>query len=149
MTPDKAVIKDRRGQSRQKIQSLVAARTATLTLYAKLADMKPFPDKLEAQKLVQRFCQALVDYTAGAHFILYRYIDEKTERRRPVLDVADQIYPRIVDITQYILDFNDKYDCEDHCDSLGSLAGDLSKLGEALADRIELEDSLIAVLQER
>ncbi len=58
--------------------------------------------------------------------------------------MAEDIYPRILDSTQIILDFNDKYDCEDHCEVVTTLGGDLSKLGEVLADRIELEDRLIA-----
>ena len=60
--------------------------------------------------------------------------------------LAGEIYPRISDITQSILDFNDKYDCEDHCSNLAELAKDLSNLGELLADRIELEDQLINVM---
>ena len=61
--------------------------------------------------------------------------------------IAGEIYPRISDITQSILDFNDKYDCEDHCNNMTELAQDLSKLGEMLADRIELEDRLIKVMR--
>ena len=36
--------------------------------------------------MVRRFCQALVDYAATAHFQLYRYIVENKERRQAVLD---------------------------------------------------------------
>ena len=74
------------------------------------------------------------------------HIDEDKERREPVQKIAGEIYPRISDITQFILDFNDKYDCEDHCSDLAELVDDLSELGEKLADRIELEDRLIQVM---
>lgn len=137
---------ERRSDSHSQIDSLVTSRTDTLTLYSKLAEKNPFKTDDSTQVLLQQFCESLVDYTASAHFQLYRFIDEKTERRQPVLEIADRIYPRIVDITQSILDFNDKYDCGDHCQQLEGLAHDLSKLGEILADRIELEDSLINVL---
>jgi regulator of sigma D len=51
--------------------------------------------------------------------------------------------------TDTALDFNDKYDCEDHCTALESLAGDLSNLGEELAARIELEDKLLVAMTRR
>ena len=137
---------ERRTESHKRIRSLVRSRTETLAMYSKLAQMQPFTDSPETPRQLQRFCQALIDYTAGAHFVLYKYIDDKTERRKPVSAIASQIYPKIVDMTQSILDFNDKYDCENHCDKLDDLAQELSRLGEALADRIELEDELIDVL---
>jgi regulator of sigma D len=79
---------------------------------------------------------------------LYRYVDEKKERRRAVLELADKIYPTILSTTDSILDFNDKYDFEHNRDaiSLETLEQDLSRLGESIADRIELEDQLIQVL---
>ncbi len=58
--------------------------------------------------------------------------------------MAEKIYPEISASTRFILDFNEKYDCEDHCDNLSNLEQDLSKLGEILADRITLEDQIIS-----
>jgi len=95
---------------------------------------------------LQEFCEALVDYTASAHFQLYRFIDEGTERRTKVLDIAEQVYPNIAETTQQILDFNEKYDCEEHCNDLSKLDNDLSHLGEILADRILYEDQVIAAI---
>ena len=125
------------------IQRLVGARTEMLSLYALLARQKPFNDVSDVQMLLQEFCQSLVDYTANAHFQLYRYFAENNERRKEIYDVAVSIYPNVLDSTNIILDFNDKYDCGDHCSHLNNLEDDLSKLGEILADRIELEDKLI------
>ena len=45
-----------------------------------------------------------------------------------------------------MLDFNDKYNCGDHCELTDSLHDDLSRLGEELAVRIELEDMLLQAL---
>ena len=137
---------ERRSESYRQLNTLVATRTNTLALFTKLASVKPFKPDQPTQTLLQEFCESLIDYTATAHFQLYRYIDEKKERRQPILNVAGEIYPRIIDITQKVLDFNDKYDCEDHCENLQGLANDLSELGVLLADRIELEDRLISVL---
>lgn len=138
---------ERRTESHNQLRSLVSSRTDTLTLYGKLAASKPFmTSKKSTQKLLQEFCESLIDYTASAHFQLYRYIDERKERRKPVMDVAEQVYPGIAESTQRILDFNDKYDSEDNCDDLRDLENDLSILGVVLADRIELEDRLIGAL---
>lgn len=141
---------ERRARSQQDIGKLVESRNETLTILSDLASRQPFdPNHHDTQVLLQNFCESLIDYTASAHFQLYRHIDEDKERREPVQKIAGEIYPRISDITQSILDFNDKYDCEDHCTNLSALAGDLSKLGEMLADRIELEDRLIRVMRAR
>ena len=139
---------DRRVRSTNLVNKIVDARTEMLTLLSQLVNKRPFIlDSIDATvpNLLQQFCQSLVDYTAHAHFQLYRHFAENRERRVSVSAVADQIYPQILTITQSILDFNEKYDCEDHCESLSALDEDLSRLGEQLADRIELEDRLIAV----
>ena len=139
-------IPERRARSHQEIDDLVESRTGTLALYSELAARQPFKPEHDTQVLLQNFCESLIDYTASAHFQLYRHIDEDRERRLPVREIAVEVYPSIADITQKILDFNDKYDCEDHCGDFTTLADDLSKLGEQLADRIELEDRIIATL---
>ena len=133
-----------RRRSTMLINKLVASRTEMLALYSQLASMKPMAKNPNVPPVLQEFCQDLVDYAANAHFQLYRYFAENNERRKEIYDVADNIYPRIMEITNIILDFNDKYDCGDHCELLDTLEADLSQLGERLADRIELEDQLIA-----
>jgi len=136
-------IVERRAKSHTDIGHLVESRKETLALYSNLASRQPFKAEHETQLLLQSFCESLIDYTATAHFQLYRHIDEDKERRGPVLKIADEIYPNIAEITQSFLEFNDKYDCGDHCIHLEALADDLSALGERLADRIDLEDKLI------
>jgi regulator of sigma D len=144
---DKSV-QERRQTSHRMIQELVGVRDHMLSLYSELAAQHPFKEEDSVTELLEQFCQRLIDYTADTHFRLYRYVDEKRERRRAVLEVADKIYPTILTTTDSILDFNDKYDFENNREgiSLETLEQDLSKLGEYLADRIELEDQLIQVL---
>jgi regulator of sigma D len=142
-----ARVPERRNRSRDMIKAMVVARKDTLSLYARLGELRPNGSNTASVfDLLQRFCQALIDYTARAHFQLYQHIEEKTERRAEVLEVAERIYPRIAELTQVIVDFNDKYDCEPHADNLRQLATDLSELGAALKNRVELEDQLIKVL---
>lgn len=137
---------ERRAQSHREISALVETRTDTLALLSELASKQPFKPEHDTQQLLQNFCESLIDYTATAHFQLYRHIDENKERRVAAREIAEQVYPRIAETTQSFLAFNDKYDCEDHCDNMSELADDLSRLGEDLADRIELEDQVIGVL---
>lgn len=141
-------VRERRGQSLDQLKNLLKTRTATLSLFSELAAKRPFKPEPTVQELLQEFCESLVDYTASAHFQLYRYLQSGQERRQPVLSVADEVQRRITDTTAHILDFNDKYDCGDHCDNLTTLADDLSQLGEVLADRINLEDRVIAALRD-
>ncbi len=135
---------DRRAHSRHVINDMVVERTRMLSLYSDLASMHPFSDKEQASKLLERFCQSLIDYTADTHFRLYKYIDEKSERRKSVLNIANRFYPRIVAITQSILAFNDKY--EGQASDLTTLEKDLSDLGEQMTDRIEMEDQIIQAM---
>jgi len=141
---------ERRGRSREKLATLVKTRSETLSLYTELANQQPFEGDEATREALQDFCQALVDYAASAHFQLYRYISDRLERRTPVLEVADAIYPRIAQTTDMILRFNDRYDGVDlmacERDILERLASDLSSLGETLAERIQLEDQVIGAM---
>lgn len=139
---------ERRVHSHHAIDELVASRTDMLTLYSQLADHQPFVDDREIPVLFKKFCEVLVDYTANAHFHLYKYIAENNERRRAVQEIANVTYPRITETTQSIVNFNDKYDDDLDNISLESLKDDLSTLGEILADRIELEDKVVQAIKE-
>ena len=150
MTSEYAADNDRRGRSREKLATLVQTRTETLSLYSELANQRPFEADEVTSEALQEFCQALIDYAASAHFQLYRYISDKLERRTPVLEVADRIYPKIVQTTDNILRFNDKYEAVDLFNGdkevLALLDSDLSRLGETLAERIQLEDQVIGAI---
>lgn len=94
---------------------------------------------------LQRLCQIMVDYISAGHFEVYdqlvqegRDFDDKAG-----LKSAGESFKKIDSSTEYILDFNDKYQ---ETDDLDSLLSDLSILGETLANRFEAEDSMIEVL---
>ena len=137
---------DRRNRAREKLDALVQSRTETLSLLTELAGRQPFNPEPTIEKALRRFCEALIDYTASAHFQLYRYLADNRERRQSVLTIADEIYPKIIETTDVILRFNDKYESMSLDNSLEFLAMDLSNLGECLADRIQLEDKIISAM---
>jgi regulator of sigma D len=148
-TSSSATSQERRSGSQDLVGKLIIERTEMLATFCRLAGIEPYTPDKPVQKLLQEFCQILVDYVAAGHFALYERIVEGKERRQEVADLAASIYTRIAKTTDTALDFNDKYDCEDHCTALESLAGDLSNLGEELAARIELEDKLLAAMTRR
>ncbi|MGB5426100.1 MAG: Rsd/AlgQ family anti-sigma factor [Gammaproteobacteria bacterium] len=137
---------DRRQRSRKKLDALVSSRNATLSLLTELAGRQPFNPEPSVEKALRAFCEALIDYTASAHFQLYRYLSDNRERRASVLSVADEIYPKIIETTDQILRFNDKYESMSLDNSVEFLAVDLSNLGECIAERIQLEDEVISAM---
>ncbi|MFK5915416.1 MAG: Rsd/AlgQ family anti-sigma factor [Woeseiaceae bacterium] len=131
-------------ESRQKMDSLLGARKETLSLYSELAALRPFQEDDDVGVVLQEFCETLMDYTASAHFQLYRFIEDGSERRTNVKKVAEKIYPEISVTTEQFLDFNDKYEAEQKEKNIKNLDSDLSQLGEILADRIVYEDQVIS-----
>ena len=153
MATASTLVNERRAGTQKVIAKLQAERTEMLVLFCRVAGLETYGDNPRrvpaaqpVQEILQEFCQILVDYIATGHFGLYERIANGQERRRGISDLANELYPRIAESTQLALDFNDKYDCEDHCTNLGSLQDDLSKLGEILAQRIEWEDKLIKAM---
>ncbi len=144
-TTQKRKVPERRGRSRELTDKLVAERTEMLVLFCRLAGIESYArDNRPVQELLDDFCQILVDYIAAGHFALYERIIDGTERRREVAVLAEKLYPAIARTTDVALEFNDKYDREDHLPVLDGLSEELSRLGEQIAVRIELEDQLIA-----
>ncbi|HWS03178.1 MAG TPA: Rsd/AlgQ family anti-sigma factor [Gammaproteobacteria bacterium] len=146
MANEQPIKSDRRARAKERMAGLVSSRNETLSLYSDLASIRPYKAGDKTEEMVRRFCQALVDYAATAHFQLYRYIVENKERRQAVLELAEQVYPQIAATTDAILDFNDRYDVAPMEKRIDDLANDLSQLGELLADRIQLEDQVIEAL---
>lgn len=139
-------VTERRAASINKLKTLLDTRTQTLVLFSQLAGMRPYKPSHDLHLLLQEFCETLIDYTASAHFQLYRFIEEGTERRANIQEVAHRVYPKISESTEAILDFNENYETEHNNQDLSSLDRDLSSLGEVLAERITCEDEVIAAL---
>ena len=138
------VQRDRRSGTRSLIGKMLSERQRMLVLFERLAGVEPYADELPNDALLQDFSQILVDYIASGHFGLYERITEGRERRRGVVKLAEELYPRIADTTRVAIEFNDIYEKSNGKDISGELTQMLSRLGEGLAVRIELEDQLIS-----
>ncbi len=144
------VIEERRVNSRRILESLIHSRTETLAQYKHVMSYQPFEMSDILQEVLEDFCELLVDYAAKAHFNLYKHLDNNTERRKSVLNIADSVYPSLLDNTQKILDFHDQYNSDVSQMAWDKLENCLNDVGELLADRISFEDDIInAILSPR
>ncbi|MEJ2452976.1 MAG: Rsd/AlgQ family anti-sigma factor [Candidatus Thiodiazotropha sp.] len=140
---------ERRTNTKDLIEKLLKERQEMLVLFCQVAGLEPYRRSSSLDSLLQAFCQVLIDYTAFGHFEVFGRISEGNERRTGVIRVAEEIYPDFVIASEAAVTFNDKYDISDHELGLEHLSEDLSRLGEELAVRIELEDQLLATMLAR
>jgi regulator of sigma D len=134
---------ERRNATRQQIEHMLAERQQLLGLLIQASNLKGDNLELQDKELLEEFCQVLTDYVAAGHFGLYERIAEGRERRQEVANISRNIYPRIEESTQQALEFSEKYSTRENSNNT-NLANDLSRLGELLVARIELEDQLIS-----
>lgn len=135
-----------RAKTRKLIEDMLQERQRMLVLLWELSKLDLHTVDQAVLEMLEEFEELLVDYIAAGHFGLYQRISEGTERRQPVLDVAREIYPRIAHSTDVAVEFSERYDAPDAATVEGHLAADLSRLGEELGTRMELEDRLITAM---
>ncbi|MBE2295003.1 MAG: Rsd/AlgQ family anti-sigma factor [Phycisphaerales bacterium] len=130
------------------VSKLLTARQHSLVLYNKLAALKPFTLAEPVQHLLRQFRQSLVDYLALGPFELYQALEDQPmdSPYRTARDLARRLYAPIARTTQVALAFHDRYDSDSSTTDLTELRQDLSPLGESLAERIELEDRIVAAV---
>ncbi len=125
------------------IEELLKERQHMWSLYCQFALKDENTDDISVEPEVRSFCQVLIEYISIGHFGIYQRIAEGNERRQNVIKVAQDVYPRLVELTNHAVAFNDKYEKLRDEAMKKELTTDLSALGESLANRIELEDQLI------
>ena len=103
----------------------------------------------ELNDRVQTFCQVLMDYLSSGHFEVYeQLLREGSEFADGSLEEGQELLPKIQISTDIALDFNDDFSTlsDPTVQTIREFSERLSKLGEALEERFELEDKMIAVL---
>jgi regulator of sigma D len=139
--------KERWGGVSEIVDGWLKERQDLIVLYCEITSTESESSEALVSKY-QNFCQILVDYVSAGHFEVYgQLIQEAKEFDDGGEDLANKIIPQIELTTEIALKFNDQFD-EVHKidDGLGSLGDEMSKLGEVLEDRFELEDTLIEAL---
>ena len=130
----------------ERIEHWLEARRVLLITFCELSNIKDFRDQdLRQGQLLQTFCQQLVDYISEGHFEIFEQLINEGHlfNDAEALASGKKLLPAIYSLTDLILDFNDKYLATDDC---SSLAIDLSNLGENMAQRFEIEDSMVNIL---
>ena len=141
--------KERWGGVSEIVDGWLKARQGLIVLYCDITSTESESESSEALvSKYQSFCQILVDYVSAGHFEVYeQLIQEAKEFDDGGEDLAKKIIPQIELTTEIALKFNDQFDDVHKVDDgLGSLGDEMSKLGEVLEDRFELEDTLIEAL---
>lgn len=144
---------ERRRDLGETLQALKEQRQKTLLSYCGLVGVD-VPGTTTADGIndvppvaLQEFLNIMVDYLAMGHFTVYQRIIEGKERRGAVREAAEVAYPGIGETTDVMVEFNDKYEHFDGADAdQKAIKEDLSRLGEMLAIRGDLEDEIISAL---
>jgi regulator of sigma D len=134
---------DRRTRTRDMVDKLLIERQEMLSLFCQVAGLEPYTQGEMNQRKLRRFCQVLMDYMAFGHFEILARISRGEEKRSSVIKAAEGVYDKILEVTEYAVAFNDKYEAPGN-EEFNQLEHDLSILGEELAVRIEMEDRLVA-----
>ena len=139
-------VQERRTGSQELIQHMLKERNQLLALLLQVSSDSSHHESEQLITDLEEFVQVLVDYIAAGHFGLYERIAEGKERRKAISELAVKIYPRIEQSTQIALAFDEKYNPDKEDRQLDEFPQDVSKLGEELTTRIELEDQLIQLM---
>ncbi|PKM12793.1 MAG: Rsd/AlgQ family anti-sigma factor [Gammaproteobacteria bacterium HGW-Gammaproteobacteria-3] len=137
---------EKRQHSSNLIKELKTERHEVWKMYCRIAELGPFSANQKVRDKLIEFSQLLVDYVALGHFGIYERLLAGNERRSAVLSLAEKLYPDLSKTTDAAIAFNDKYENITQELIKDELQQDLSILGESLALRINLEDSLCDML---
>ncbi|WP_417504158.1 sigma D regulator [Marinomonas gallaica] len=100
---------------------------------------------------VLAFCELLVDYVSTGHFEVYEQLalEAKEFHDEAALECLHKILPELSTNTSIVLEFNDKFDTKEHCNSqLVDLPFALQTLGLLMDERFDYENQLIEELHE-
>lgn len=100
---------------------------------------------------LSNFCDLLMDYLSSGHFEVYEQLMlEGHEYADGSAEAAQQLIPKIQVSTDMALDFNDDFQKFEQATvaDIRDFSLRLSTLGEALEERFNFEDKMIALLHE-
>ncbi|MCL9777496.1 sigma D regulator [Vibrio methylphosphonaticus] len=140
------------GGSSEVIDHWLETRQALIVEYCKLAALQPASSQSNVIELptpsdIGSFCDHLVDYISEGHFKIYDMVMDKWKATGfKTNEEIDGAYAKIVLTTEPLLEFNDKYVGLSQDNDLPGFEPDMSKVGEILELRFEVEDRLIQLI---
>ncbi|WP_420194996.1 sigma D regulator [Marinobacter sp. GH_1] len=137
--------RERWGGVSELIDRWLKERQELLVRYCDLSTETDFSQTEMLRDKFVRLCEVLVDYVSAGHFEVYeQLIQEAREFNDGGLELAAKVYPRIEQTTGVALNFNDRVDGRLLTEAdVKELFAEMSKLGEVLESRFEMEDFLI------
>ncbi|WP_221793451.1 sigma D regulator [Oceanobacter mangrovi] len=137
--------RERWGGVHNMVDSWLSDRQGLIVKYCALSAAKPLSEEeIPLAQLVQDFCQVMMDYCSAGHFEIYqRLMDEARDYADGSVEFAETLVPRLDELTGLCVDFNDNYDRFCDLEQLAKLPAELSRVGEVLEERFELEDQMI------
>lgn len=148
MSESQMVQKQQKNCKNTAVDNWLAERSQVIVLYCKLSGYRN-QTKLPEENQINLFCDILIDYVSAGHFEVYQQIVNDCEVHGPSsIELLNELYPHISKTTDIVVNFNDKYARKmTDIDYMAGFDSDLSHLGEAIAKRVDLEDSLIDTLK--
>ncbi|WP_323753251.1 sigma D regulator [Marinobacter sp.] len=137
--------KERWGGVSDLIDRWLKERQQLLVHYCELSGESDRSPSEALSKQFIRLCEVLVDYVSAGHFEVYeQLIQEARDFDDGGVELAAKVYPEIEKTTEVALAFNDQVDSRILTeDDVATLFKELSRLGEVLESRFEMEDFLI------
>lgn len=129
------------------IDAWLIERQQLLSQFVALPQMSIEEDVLGA---IHEMCETLVDYTSQGHFRVYEQLLQVIIERDPSSkDKLQDLLVQIHETTDRIVVFDDEYGSAEKLtiQDIGHFTGRLSKLGEALTERFNREDELMALVE--
>ncbi len=127
------------------IDRWLQSRQQLIVQYCELSNSPDFghPEPLYDQ--LSSLCEQLLDYVSAGHFEVYEQLmNEAREFDDGGIEVANKVYPKINKTTQEMLAFNDLLEVSDRTEEdMRAMYARVSRLGEIMEERFELEDLLI------
>jgi regulator of sigma D len=132
----------------ERLDRWLEERHQLVTLLFDFAAHQDFDSKVPGlSNKVRKFNTLLIDYISAGHFEIYQQLVDEGRENGDNMDVREtaRLFEVIDQSTELALAFNEKYE---KIADLSGLADELSRLGETLENRFEVEDHMISVLHD-
>ncbi len=147
---DQCSIEERWSGVNELIERWLEDRQTVIVQFCAVSGVHEYsPKSAHSRRRLHKFCQLLVDYVSAGHFeIYYQLIREAEEFDDGSAELAKSLFPYLTATTEAALEFNDQYATIAEDNPASNLPKNLSKLGETLESRFELEDRLIEAMHD-
>lgn len=127
------------------IDRWLQSRQQLIVQYCELSRSPDFGHPEPVYEQLLSLCEQLLDYVSAGHFEVYEQLmHEAREFDDGGVEVASKAYPKINKTTQEMLAFHDLLEVSEKTEEdMRGMYARVSRLGEIMEERFELEDLLI------